>query len=147
MESAKQAEKILEAQRQRALLNDTIEMLTKIQNDFAPSELGKQGDFGLMLKAARGEEGGNALVQLAYFKKGVLLEWYRSPYRRTRLVVLSIYYTTMNPDYGNFPRFKHDAERFKTDEARERLEEIAYIEEHKAEIIPIIRKMLPDDRP
>ena len=125
-------------------LSDTIGMLNDLEQNFAVSEAGKKGELHGLLLAARGEDGANAVLQLWNFQQHtfVQLEWYRSPYRKIRLVVLSLYYATADPDLARFPAFKHDAERYKEEEARERMDEIDFVVSHKAEITGIIQKVI-----
>jgi hypothetical protein len=59
----------------------------------------------------------------------VLVGWWQGKDRAARIAALAVFYctTTSDPDMSNFPQFAKDAERFKDGEAKERIEEIAFV--------------------
>ena len=62
----------------------------------------------------------------------VLLSWWRSKDRETRVVALAVFHCTRVVDFGTFPKFEKGVERFKPEEAKERKEELEFVRTHSA---------------
>ena len=77
----------------------------------------------------------------------VLLAWWRSKERATRVTALAVFYGTRKADISTFPNFEKDLERFGREEARERREELVFVKANRAFFRTWLRDLTEDTLP
>lgn len=119
-----------------------ITVLDRIENNIKSNKSYSNNNFSAEYDQLRFSEGLEAAVIL--WRNGkrdtVELAWWRSPFRTTRMVVISLFYAKYTDrDLDIFPKFLEEAKRYSAKEQKERIEEIMFIEKNLYKVIPKIK--------